>query len=362
MTRGPGSRGIAGIAGLALVLVACSGVPARTGAPTAPLRTAGATATTTARPSATTAPAATCPAAGFQDASIDLRLLESHETIELQADDGEPAGTPDPGEPFETVDPADAQVVGTVLGGTDIETDLDTGDDDDSLVITALDAEFLPFGSGEALAVETAFADRELSLRFPDRETRGTLRVSVSWTTPCGAGQGSGSMRLAVLPSSVAAGCPPDEQGLENTVVALQGEEVEVGTLGVPLGIVGWSARWLPAVATDEIPRFAGWDQDATQQAAPGASLVLREEVADLRLVSIRVTFYDRAEVVEYLQPDSTNDPTTLDVIRRNAGPQGRAGIPAPLDPGRYVYEIVGVWQTSCLDLDTYAVVGVDVR
>ena len=350
---------------LATLVVACTSAPTRTAIPAPLVTNAPSTTSATALPAATPPPTATCPPdGGFSDGSIDVRLIDGFETIELDAVEGEPAGTPDPGEPVETIDPADFQVVGTALGGTDMPTSLavDTPIAGDVATITELSAEFVPFGGGEPLAVGTSFDAAAVTLRLPDREVRGTLRVSATWTTQCGAGEGTGTIRLAVLPATVAAGCPSDDEGLQNTVVLLQEEQVQLDTIDVQLGIVGWSGRWIPAVATDEIPRFAGWDQGETLTVEPGASVVLREAVDDLRLVSIRVTFYDRADVLAYLDPSSTDDVTTLDVIRRNAGAQGRAGIPAPLDPGRYVFEVVGVWQTSCLNLDTYAVIGVDVR
>lgn len=355
------TRCVAVLATVVVVLSACSVGGAAT---PRPIRTPNVTAgPATVEPAVTPAPSipATCPPGqDFSEATLDIPTIEGIEPIELRVDAS--PGEPDPTDAGEPVDPSDSQVTGTVLGGRDIELalDVDTPIPGDRGSISNLAAELLAFGSATPLAVDVTFDGATATIRLPDLETRGTLRISASWTTSCGAGEGSGSIRLAVLPSSVASGCVDTDVTAE-VIAALEEESIQLDSMRVPLVIVSWSERWLDSQFVDEIPQFAGWDRDATLEVAPDQSIVLRESVDDLRLVSVRVVVYDRANVIEFLDPDSTVEAETVDVIRRNAGPLGRAGIPAPIDPGRYVFEVQAVWQTSCLNLESYAVIGVDV-
>ena len=113
--------------------------------------------------------------------------------------------------------------------------------------------------------------------------------------------------------------------------------------------------------AVDDFPQFSGWDQVSSVAVQTGTSIVLRESIDDVSLISVRASFYRREDVEAYLDPNSTIELNTVDIQRRSAGAKGRIGIPVTLDPGRYVMEVQGEAQTSCLNLQTYQVISIDV-
>jgi hypothetical protein len=349
---------------IALLLAACSGSrPTR--APTTPPALTPIPVITLA-PTATplvTAPPATCPAGdSTSTATLDIRTTDGIHSIELDEGDlPSIAPVPTDGEP---PDP-DAAPGPTVLGGTDIVASLTVEAiiDGDVATITALTLDFVPAGASEAEAVEVTIEGDRATLRLPDATATGTLRASAEWTTSCGTGAGAGSMGLAVVESAIAAGCPTTEEGFADQLNELAGKVVTFDTLSVPLGVSGWSARWQPdAAGVDDFPQFSGCDSATSVTVAQGASIVLREAIDDLSLLSLRAAFFERADVEAYLDPDSTSELNSVNIQRRSAGEKGRIGIPVNLDPGSYVMEVQGTSQTSCFDLQTYAVISVEVR
>ena len=292
------------------------------------------------------------------DAILTISTLGSIEEIDLDAADGLPTVVP-----AASLDPNEVPVVGSVLGGTPIETILFASDGSSARPsITSVTADFIPFGSGAALPVDADIEGAQALLRLPDADARGTLRIAVAWTSACGAAEAAGEITLQVLDSSVAEGCPTSEGELVDAVTALHDETFLYGTLAVPLEIVSWGGRWIPASGETDVPQFEPWVRDGIVESAPGAAVVVRHAVEDLQLLSVRTWIYERAVVEAYLEPDSSTELSTYGSDRTNAGSRGRVNVPAPLELGSYVFESQATWQTPCLNLVTYSVVSVAVR
>lgn len=350
---------------ISLLLAACGSTT-----PTRPITTATATLPVitlapTATPAATEVPATCRPQDANTTATLDIRTTAGLQALELGPIDELATLPPAPtaGAPRPTADP-DLFVEATLLGATDIDVgiSIDSTFEGDLGMITALTAEFVPIGAAVAVQVEVEIDRGAVTIRLPDMDATGSLRATASWTTSCGTGEGAGAITVTLLDSSVAAGCPTTSDGLLAQVMALQATKVAYDTLQVPIGAYGWSGRWVPGEAVDDFPQFSGWDRDAALVVAPRASIVLRESTEDLSLLSVRAGIYLRAEVEAYIEPGSSTELNVFDVQRRSAGPLGRIGIPAPLEPGRYVFEVQGDAQTACLNLDTYQVISVEVR
>jgi len=300
-------------------------------------------------------PPATCPPdLSSIQGSLEIQTPTGFETLDLGAG---PLESPVP------VDALEVPMVATLLGGTDVAVVIRLDDGPDRVAtITGMTADFVPFGTATTMPVLVDLQGPAATLRLPDVDLQGQLRVGASWATSCGTWDGSGAIGTSVVKASVAEGCPTTVAGLEAELASLASKHVTVGTVDMPLLVTGWSGRWILGAGAADIPEFAGWDRDATAVAAPGASIVLSETLAELQLVSIRASTFLRADVIAYLEPDSTDELGTVAVVRRPANARGRAGIPVPLDPGRYVIAIEGVWLTPCLSLETYGAVSVQVR
>ncbi|MEO8273218.1 MAG: hypothetical protein ABI620_04060 [Chloroflexota bacterium] len=321
-------------------------VAAPTGGASTTAPTSAATPTAVPTLEITPEPVATCPAAP-SPAELIFQTGPGTELIPL---DGEPLPTP------EVVDAASVPIVATVLGGVEhvATVSLDEGPVD-GIEITEATADFLPFDTATTLPVKPTIDGGAVAIVLPDSTLSGQLRISVSWSGTCGTGDGSGSLALALVKSAVAAGCPATSDRLLAETAKLDGLQLHAGTLAIPLILTGWSGRWIAGVGASDIPQFAGWDQSRAVTAAPGALVVISETVDALSMVGIQVSIYRRADVLAFLAPDSTGELDTLAFIHRNPGPKGRASIPAPLEQGRYVVEVVGTWLTPCLGLETYS-------
>ena len=339
---------------VAVLIAGCQG-PRATVVPIVSPPVPTATPVVTLQPTAaiTPEPPVTCPPKSSQ-AELVLQAGPGPESITL---DTEPLPSP------RAVDTGEVPIVVTVLGGIDhaAEVHLDEGPND-KLEITAVTAEFLPFGNAATVPVTATASGGSIAIALPDKPLAGQLRVSVAWSSRCGDGSGSGSIGMAVVESKVAAGCPAAEAGFDAALAALDGENVTVGALGVPLIVTDWSGRWVPGAGAADIVQFSGWDNDRPVLAAPEALLVLSEAIDDLALQSIQISMYLRTDVDAYLDADSTGTLDTFAFVRRNANAKGRASIPAPLEPGSYVVEVVGTWLTSCLGLETYSAFSLEVH
>jgi hypothetical protein len=347
------------IALVALLVAACSGLTPTVGPPA---QSVGPSATTAATesplPSAVPTPTAfvaTCPTGtDTVPAALSLHTPTGFESIEL----GE-----DPLPSADAIDPADVPIVSTVLGNTGLPLELVGLDGPDrGLSITGMTADFLPFGTATTLPVKVTLDGPTGTVVLPDRDVSGQLRLSATWTSDCGEGAGTGSLALEVVKSSVAAGCPTTSDGLQDAVVAFAGTRITVGTLSITLVVTGWSGRWTEGVGATDGPEFGTWDQNRTTVVGPGESVQIRESVADLGLVSVFAQLFRRADVLDYLDADSTGELDTVMGLRRNANLNGRANIPMPLETGRYVLRLQGTWLTSCLSVETLTSVSVDVR
>ena len=338
---------------------------------TAPVATPAATAVATLTPTPSPAPTPTplpsptvlptaqplptCPAdPGSFSAGMDLQAIAGPGSIDLQ---------PGPLPPPMSVDASVVPIVATVLGGRGLVAVLHIDSSvDDTIAITTVAADFLPYGSASTLPVGTTIDGPAETFTLPDRSMNGQLRLAISWTTRCGSGQGAGTIGLTVVLSSVAAGCPTTGDGLLASMLTLNKQHMTVGTLIIPIGIVGWSGRWIPATAGDDIVRFSGWNRDVAVTAGAGTSILVGETISDLRILSIRAATFQRADVLAYLSPDSTGEVPSLSITTRPAGPKGHVAIPVPAVPGSYLIEMQGSMLTSCLSLQTYAAVSVTVQ
>ena len=142
----------------------------------------------------------------------------------------------------------------------------------------------------------------------------------------------------------------------------VQAAQITVGTRQLPINIVGWTGRWMAASSIDDFAAFDGWDRSVSIAVAPEANVTVREAVDDLGILSVRASIFRRAEVIAYLEPDSSGNLQSVKVTTRPVYVNGRVNIPAPLEPGSYVFELESAWQTACLTLDTYHVVTVEVH
>lgn len=352
----PLTRAVALLA-VALLAGACDIADPTIAPPTAASVTPGPTLTPTATPLPSLPPApqptVDCSTAG-SDAGFDLPTPVGLETVDLV--DG-------PLESPTVVDGSDVEVVASVVGGIELPADLAVvGGLEASTEISAVEADFLPFGTASTLPITAKTSGSTVSLRLPDKRVDGQLRVALSWTTECGAGSGSGTIALSVFPSSVATGCPSSADHLEDALAPLKNARVTYDAVSVPLTVIGWTGRWVLGNGGVDAGQFDGWDDDHAVVASPGALVVLRESIDDLALIDIQVATYRRADVLEYIAGGSTGDVEYIAYTRRPAGPLGRASIPVPLEKGRYVFTVTGSWLTSCLNLATSNVISVEVR
>ncbi|HEY8239174.1 MAG TPA: hypothetical protein VIF63_07040 [Candidatus Limnocylindrales bacterium] len=291
--------------------------------------------------------------AGSDEAELDLLTARGHFTIELL-----PMPLPAP----ELVDASIVPVEGILVGGAQLTAEVQGDFSSSDAAFTAVTADFVPFGTTAAIPLDATFEGSMIGVGLQDSAVSGRLRIFVAWTTPCGSREGSGEIGLTIVNSSVVAGCPTTGAGMEDAVAALQDAHVTVGTAELPFTVVAASARWFGGNIDSLVPQFSGWDRGLSVVVAPATSLLLKKAIEDLSAISIRTTIYKRADVIEYLSPDSTIDLRSVSVTNRTPGPKGNVGLPVPDATGSYVYEIQGQWQTSCINVETYMVVSVEVR
>jgi hypothetical protein len=328
------------------------------------IATVGPTASPSPSPSPTTLPATTpattpeptpgCPAEGFESAAaLSVLTAQGFLTMDLL-----PGAMPEPVLVDESIIPSEA----TLVGGAELTARLQADAAGGDATFSAVTADFLPFGTTTPLPVAATIDGSTITLRLPDQAVKGQLRIAVAWATGCGSGDGAVAVGIAIVESSAVAGCPTTEQGLTDRVDALQAARITIGTRQFAINIVGWSGRWMSASGIDDFPAFSGWDRDVSIAVAPEANVTIRESVDDLGLLSVRASTFRTPEVIAYLGPDSSGNPESVKVTTRSVNVNGRVNIPAPLEPGSYVFELESAWQTACLTLDTYHVVTVEVQ
>ena len=292
------------------------------------------------------------------DATLELPTATGVVSISLE----EGVTVPLPSDSIPPIDPADVVIEGTVLGGTEIHGDLLLGslDNDPSIAITALTARFVPLDASPAAPVVVALDGASIVLTLPDKGAVGRLMLQIDWTSRCGAGAGGGAAALTVEPSSVAVGCPVTTDEVDTAFQEINKLRITIGGITEPLDVYGWSTRWTPGNgATDYGTLFPNWDRSVVITVAPEGLVAVREKVDGLQLVSVRASIFTRADVDTYFLTDEFPDPVT--VVRRNANPNGNVNIPAPLEPGNYVFDIDATWLTSCFELNTSRTVSVKV-
>lgn len=348
---------------LALTLVACGGRPptvgpsasATTAAPT-PSASAPASAAASAAPTlaATPVPTRGCPAAGFEpEVSLSVLTAQGYLTLDLIA-----GPMPAPVAVDKTIIPIETALVGGATLATQIQDDYGVVD----AAFTSVAADFLPYDSVTPLLLETTIDGSTVGVTLIDRGIAGQLRVALAWSSACGSATGAGSVGLTIVPSSTVAGCPTTAEDLLASLSDMQATRITVGSLAFPIEIVGWSGRWLVANGADDFPEFSGWDRARSFSVAPEANVSIREAVDDLALLTVRASIFHREDVIAYLEPDSSTSLRSVAVITRSVNTSGRVNIPAPRSPGLYVFELQSSWQTSCLTLETYHVVSVEVQ
>ena len=353
-----------GLLGVALLVAGCIGF---TGDPTAVPPTPAPTAIAGASPQPTVPPTQppptpfACPALpGAVTASLDLRTATGVVSIPL-----EPGVTvPMPSASIAPIDPANVAIEGTVLGGTELRGDLvlEEFQGDPAIVITALTARFVPLDASPSAPVVPALDGASIVLTLPDKDAVGRLLLQLDWNTSCGPGEGGGAAALTVQNSTIAAGCPTTADAMLAAVRDAADLHITIGGVPEPLDVYGWSARWTIGNGVDDYGTlFPNWDRSVVITVAPEAFVAVREKVDDLHLVSVRASIYNRADVDAYFAPNSSQEIDPVTVIRRDVNPSGNVNIPAPLDPGTYVFDIDATWLTSCFELNTTRSVSVKV-
>jgi hypothetical protein len=286
-------------------------------------------------------------------ASMQIHGIEGLLSLELLEGDPGPAAT---------VNPFIAEATDPVLGGAaEVELQVELGGGEaQGIELTQVVADFVPFEATAAEPVEATMAGAIATLQLPDRDVSGILRVAASWTTLCGPGSGGGKLGLKLLDPALAAGCPNTSDGLLEQVTDLQATTLRVGTLRVPIGIVGWSGRWIDASAIDDVPQFAGWDTSIAATVPAGENLPAKDTLGDgIDYLTLRFAFYRRADVEAYLA-GTLDEISSVDVVRKNPSATGGVSVAMEVPPGQYVVEIQGTWQTPCLHVDSVTSVSVD--
>jgi len=274
----------------------------------------------------------------------------------------EPGVAVDPAASFAPIDPGDIVIEGTALGGTELRgtITIDELADDPSIAITAMTARFVPLDASSSSAVGVTPDGADAVITLPNRDADGRLMLEVDWSSSCGSGSAGGEIALTVVNSKVAAGCPTTDDAVFAALQDLGKLRITIGGLSEPLDIISWQTRWMPGNGVDDFGTlFPNWDRGAVITVAPGANVAVREKVDGLDLVSVRAPIYARADVDTYFETDAFPDPVT--VVRRNVNPKGNVNIPAPLDPGSYVFDVQATWRTSCFELQTTRSVSVKV-
>ncbi len=267
----------------------------------------------------------------------------------------------DPG-PAATVNPFLAEATDPVLGGPatlELQVEL-AGGEAAGVQLDEIVADFVPFEATESEPVIATVDGASVTLELPDRDVSGVLRVAASWTTACGRGSGGGKLGLKVLDPALAAGCPTTSDELLEQVMELQATTLRVGTLHIRIGIIAWSGRWIDASAIDEVPQFAGWDTSISTTVPAGENLPVKDTLGDgIDYVTLQFAFYRRADVEAYLA-GTLDEISTVDVVRKNPSATGGVSVPLEFEPGPYVVEIQGTWQTPCLSVDSSTAASVD--
>jgi hypothetical protein len=333
----------------AVLLAACSG-SAPTPRPTI-VPTPEPTPTPTAAPTATPDPCADPEPA----ASLLVRGIEGLVSLELLPGDPGPAAT---------INPFLSEATDQVLGGpAEVELQVELADGQTAgVALETVVADFVPFEATASEPVAASIDGATATLELPSRDVSGVLRVSASWTTPCGPGSGGGKLGLKVLDPALAAGCPPTAEGLQAQVEDLQSTTLRLGGpsgLHVPIGIVSWSGRWIDAAAIDEVPQFAGWDSAIAVTVPPDTTMNVKDVLDGTDFTLLRFAFYKRADVLAWLD-GSLIEISTVELVRKNPSATGGVEVPLEFAPGQYVVEIQGTWQTPCLALESYAAISVD--
>ncbi|HET7182183.1 MAG TPA: hypothetical protein VFI15_08140 [Candidatus Limnocylindrales bacterium] len=355
------------IAAAAAVVAGCIGFTGDpTGAPPtvspspAPTRSFPDFASFTPFPVATPTQLTCAPEPADWGATLDLATATGIVSIPLDPD----VSVPMPSESIAPVDPADVVVEGTVLGGTLLTGDLALGllDDDPSIAVTDLTARFIPLDASPAAPVVVAVDGASITLTLPDKSAVGRLILQVGWTSRCGAGAGGGATVLTVANSEVAAGCPSTTDEIEAAFQDINKLRITIGGIAEPLDVYMWNTRWTPGAGTSDFGTlFPNWDRDTVITAAPGENVAVREKVDDLQLISVRAGIYHRADVDAYFGGGAAEDLDPVTVVRRDVNPKGNINIPAPLEPGLYVFDVDASWLTSCFELQTTRSVSVRV-
>ena len=332
---------------LVLLTIGC-GSPAATArptvAPTAVPVTPEPTLTPTADP---------CADPDSSEAALVLHGIEGILALELAGGDPGPAAT---------INPFLTEATDPVLGGPatlELQVEL-AGVEAAGIELDEIVADFVPFEATTSEPVVATIDGASVTLELPDRDVSGVLRVAASWTTACGPGSGGGKLGLKVLDPALAAGCPTTSDGLQEQVMELQATTLRVGGLNIPIGIVAWSGRWTDASAIDEVPQFAGWDTSISATVPAGENLAVKDTLGDgIDYQTLRFAFYDRADVSAYLA-GSLDEISSIDVVRKNPSATGGVSVPLEFEPGPYVVEIQGTWQTPCLNVDSTTAMSID--
>lgn len=319
-----------------------------------PTLTSAPTAVPTPSPVPTSAPTVDPCADPASGASFELHTIDGLVELPLTAGDPGPAAT---------INPTIVEETNQMLGGTALlELGVDLNVNPASVRLRTVTADFAPFEATESVPVEATIDGSTATLHLPGREVSGLLRVAATWSSACGEASGGGRLGLDLLDPSVAEGCPATSDGLQAQVVDLQKTTLRVGGpagVKLPIGIVGWTARWSDAAAIDDIPQFAGWDTGVVVTVPAGSTMNVKDVLDGIDFTSLRLAFYRRADVTAWLA-GTLDEIASVDVVRKNPSATGGVEVPLDFPPGQYVVEIQGAYQTPCLRLDTYAVLSVD--
>lgn len=292
------------------------------------------------------------------DATLELRIPAGPITIPLEPG----VSVPLPSASIAPVDPGAIVVEGTVLGGRELRADLAIDDlqGDPAIVITAITARFIPLDASRMDPVEVALDGASVVLTLPDRDAVGRLLVAIDWSTSCGSGSGGGAVAMNVVESATAVGCPTTTEAFDDAFGELAKIRISIGGIEQPLDIFGWSTRWTSGDGVvDFATLFPNWDRNAVITVAPGANVPVRESVDDLRVVYVTAPIYRRADVDAYFDTDVA--PESVAIVKRPVNAKGYVNIPAPLEPGDYVFDIHAEWLTACFELSTTRSVSVKV-
>lgn len=262
---------------------------------------------------------------------------------------------PDPGRPDGVV---------RLVGGREHDVEVTIGGSVMPAVeIIAVDA--VLHQATRSVRVEVRVDDRDghrvIVLRAGNTDAIGELEIRLQWSDGCFEYEASERIRAEIASSGTIAGCPADDDAFLAYTTALRDDPLHVGGATAPLHLSSVIGLWSPnAVFADGHP-FDSWDRTvAATVGAPGATLPVLDQDANLRLDSLSTEFFRRRDVIEW--QDSADPYRRVFMSTAAPYPDGHFELLLPGSPARYVAVIGFNWDSPCMYGNGFSVLSIDVE